>query len=800
MNLDRTNRKLAAIFSTDVVGYSRMMEADEAWTIQNLEENKKLMSSLIEEYKGRVVDSPGDNLLAEFSSVINAVECAVKIQKQLNKKNSKLMEDHRMLFRIGVNLGDVVEEGGKIYGNGVNIAARIEGLAEPGGICISGTAYDHIKGKVEVDYDYLGEYEVKNINEPVRVYRILMGGEGTERYVPHGVSKKLINPISISIAILSLFVLIFGTTTIILYKKPSETRKVLKYTHELPDDQQFSEPVTPRLAVSPDGSQFIYASDKGIYLRSIGELDARLIAGTENEQIGSPVFSPDGKWIAYYSRADNQLKKIPVIGGSPIPLCDMNNVLGETYWIGDKIFFSIGNVGNVARIMQISDNGGTAKLVIEEEDVILLLFPQILPDGKSLLFTKIKNFQSVSIMVKSLETGEIKEITPGVKARYLPTGHLLYLNPDQIGDTNGNLFAIPFDVDKLETTGEPFLIIENIAGLAGVSYAISDSGTLVYVPGIESTNIIMGRSLVWVDREGKEDEIKAPRRFYTAFKISPDGKKIACVATDPQNMNEEIFIWDDISGRLNPRTFDKRDKRLVIWTPDGERIVYYSDHEETSRGIYWKPANGTGKAEKLVSDPDRYLLPYSFTKDGKYLLMMEGAQQSDVDISMLSMVEDYKRIRLIHSEKNIERYPVISPDGQYIAYTSNETGQEEIYVSLFPDVNNGKWQVSEGGGTIALWSPDGRELFYLSSDNSVMVVDVETKPTFIPGTPRTLIQNRFTGFESNTFLWDIHPDGKRFLMVKNPVMTTETNTNRSLKKINVVLNWFEELKEKVPVD
>src|SRR4030042_4417857 len=141
MNQNRTKRKLTAILSADVVGYSKMMETDEAWTNKSLEENKKLVSSFIKEHNGRVVDAPGDNLLAEFSSVINAVQCAVKVQEALNNKNSKLMEDNRMHFRIGVNLGDVVEEEDRIYGNGVNMAARRGGLAEPGGICISGTAY-----------------------------------------------------------------------------------------------------------------------------------------------------------------------------------------------------------------------------------------------------------------------------------------------------------------------------------------------------------------------------------------------------------------------------------------------------------------------------------------------------------------------------------------------------------------------------------------------------------------------------------------------------------------------------------
>jgi adenylate cyclase len=173
MSEERAIRKLSGILSADAVGYSRLMEEDEASTIRSLEDSKKLMGALIDQFKGRVVDAPGDNLLAEFSSVVDATECAVKIQQELKTKNAELPDERKMQFRIGVNLGDVVEEADRIYGDGVNIAARIESLADAGGICISGTAYDQIGKKLPFGYEYLGEQTVKNIDKPVRVYRVL---------------------------------------------------------------------------------------------------------------------------------------------------------------------------------------------------------------------------------------------------------------------------------------------------------------------------------------------------------------------------------------------------------------------------------------------------------------------------------------------------------------------------------------------------------------------------------------------------------------------------------------------------
>ncbi len=177
MNQERAKRKLTAILSADVKGYSRLMGEDELATIETLKKYRILISSLTEQFRGRVVDSPGDNLLAEFGSVVDAVECAVKIQDELKKENDEFPESRRMEFRIGVNLGDVVEDGERIYGDGVNIAARIEGLADGGGICISRNTYEQIKNKISVGYEYLGEHSVKNIKDPIGVYRLLLDAE-----------------------------------------------------------------------------------------------------------------------------------------------------------------------------------------------------------------------------------------------------------------------------------------------------------------------------------------------------------------------------------------------------------------------------------------------------------------------------------------------------------------------------------------------------------------------------------------------------------------------------------------------
>jgi adenylate cyclase len=246
MSEERAIRKLSGILSADAVGYSRLMQEDEASTILTLAGSKELMANLIQQYRGRVVDAPGDNLLAEFASVVDATECAVKIQQELKAKNSELPDNRRMDFRIGVNLGDVVEEAERIYGDGVNIAARLEGLAEPGGICISRTAYDHVKNKLKLGYEYLGEHSVKNIAEPVRVYRVLMEPEAAGKVIGE---KRFLCRVSRKTAMTAIIGLaavaggLIGWNIYLQQSKKVEPASLDKMAHPLPDK--------PSIAVLP---------------------------------------------------------------------------------------------------------------------------------------------------------------------------------------------------------------------------------------------------------------------------------------------------------------------------------------------------------------------------------------------------------------------------------------------------------------------------------------------------------------------------------------------------------------------
>ena len=216
MTDERASRKMSAILSADVKGYSRLMSADEEGTVKALNACREIIARCVDDHRGRIVDSPGDNVLAEFASTVEAVKCAVKIQEDLKVRNANLPENKKMEFRIGVNLGDVIEEEGRIYGDGVNIAARLEGLADAGGVCISGTAFDQVKGKLSLGYQFVGEQTVKNIPDPVRAYKVLMEEKDAGKLI--GVERKKSKTRWMEVAAVVLFI-IMGLVIYQVYQK-----------------------------------------------------------------------------------------------------------------------------------------------------------------------------------------------------------------------------------------------------------------------------------------------------------------------------------------------------------------------------------------------------------------------------------------------------------------------------------------------------------------------------------------------------------------------------------------------------
>jgi serine/threonine protein kinase len=309
--------------------------------------------------------------------------------------------------------------------------------------------------------------------------------------------------------------------------KPTEPQQVHRFYYDLPEDQEFSRTGRQSVAVSPDGTKIVYVANEQLYLKNSNELAARPIPGT-NEDPFNPFFSPDGEWVGYFSMSDGQLKKIAIMGGAPVTLCEFTTPYGATWGSDDMIVF-----GEPSGVMRVSANGGTPELLAEVAmEGAMIVFPQVLPDEKSVIFTRIQP-QPTTVMVQSLESGESKELFEGDTAQYLPTGHLVYW-------LQNSIYAVPFDLGTLEAVGGPIPIVQGVFRAGGApQYAISNSGTLVYIPGTIGAAELEQRTLVWVDREGKE-EPPGPRK--------PD---TVCRSIDRGNRSQHPSLVTQSNGRLS---------------------------------------------------------------------------------------------------------------------------------------------------------------------------------------------------------------------------------------------------------
>ncbi len=547
----------------------------------------------------------------------------------------------------------------------------------------------------------------------------------------------------------------------------------------LPSDQQLSSPGRHQVAFSPDGQHLVYVANDQLYLRAMEQLEATPIRGTTEGGGRNPFFSPDGQWVGFW--AGDGLKKVAITGGVPVTLCGAANPWGASWGADDRIVFGQGTEG----IFQVSANGGEKGLLIRvDSENESAHGPQILPGGDAVLFTlssRSGSWDNAQIMVQSLKTGERKVlVNGGTDARYVPTGHLVYVQ-------ERTLLAMPFDVVRLEVTGGRVPIVEDVgqarANLTGAAqFTFSDLGALVYVSDSTSG---MNRTLVWVDREGNEEPLAAETRSYSRPGLSPDGEQLAVTASD--RGNTDVWIYDLRRNTSNRLTFDPGIDDSPVWMPDGRRVVFESSRE--GGGVYWKAADGTGQVQPLTTSPLRQI-PYSVSPDGKYLILMVQNPETGFDVEVLSMEGESTTKPIIQTEFG-DYCPAVSPDGRWIAYHSDASGQPEVYVRPFPNVEDGRWLISSGGGNYPVWAPTGKELFYTSFDR-LMAVRIETEP-FLAGNPEILFTgNYFSPIGRN---YDIHPEGQKFLMMREVEQTGGTR-----QELIVVQNWFEELKRLVPTE
>jgi Tol biopolymer transport system component len=533
------------------------------------------------------------------------------------------------------------------------------------------------------------------------------------------------------------------------------------------------------VAISPDGRNIVYLAmvdgKTQLYLRHLEDDTVSPIDGTVGGT--NPFFSSDGESVVFVM-PDGQLKRVSVGGGSPITLHQTSEVWGGGSWFEDTILFAVYG-GPGAGLYRISATGGEPEVLAvpkPQEGRFEYRSPKMLPGGKAILSTVRVGFATFQTDVLLLETGEQKTVLEeGRQAYYVSTGHLVFEQPG-----TGTLMAAPFDLDRLEVTGDSSAVLQGVRadGPGWTDYMLSDEGTLVYVPG----STIKQRSLVWVDREGKTEPVTEIQRNFLDPRLSPDGQRLAVtVRTDLGAF--DVWIYDIARGTLTPFTFDGT-SRSQVWTPDGTRLTFHT--HRVNEDIFWMLADGTGEAEQLTTSLT-VQTPLSWSPED-VLAYTEGSVNQR-DIWVLPIKGEREPQSFLATQFD-ERHPMFSPDGKWIAFTSNQSGQDEVYVKPYPE-EGGIVQISTGGGREPLWGHNGNELFYRNG-NTMMLVPVQTQPTMSAGLPRPLFEGSYV-YDSPDFTsnYDVSLDGQRFLMLKEPEVSTQ---------INVVLNWFEELKRLVPTD
>ncbi len=556
--------------------------------------------------------------------------------------------------------------------------------------------------------------------------------------------------------------------------KERTERPSMQFTIKLPDSAAM--PIgTSALNISPDGKYMSFMTLSGLganlMLRPIDRETMEPVLGAEvfsTNQTYYNVFSPDGQWIAF--NPSNIIKKSSIFGGSPVNICDAGGAPRGLWWGEDKNIY-YGHISSA--IYKVSENGGTPVRVTaldSSSGEISHRFPQLLPDGKSVLYTikfnNITTFNEAAIAVLDTKKGINKiVIRGGTFARYVPTGHLVYARGSFI-------YAVPFDLGKLEVSGSPKQLFRGgwmnpFSGEASISF--SRDGTFMYIPrGVESYTV---SKVKWIDTQGRMTPLVDTTNSYYLAAISPDGEK---VALHVQEANDDVWIYHLGRKSLTRLTFGGGNNGFPVWSADGQYVIYASERGH-SANIYQRPWDGSGREERLtVSDRTQY--PRSVSPDGKTLSFVQ-----DGDIWLLSLDGTNKATPFIESTYE-EGNPVFSPDGKYMAYETNESGKSEVVIVPFPS-RAGKWQISSSGGSNPIWSPAGKEIFF-TQGSSIFSVAVHAGNVFDYSAPHKVLDLPRDG----AFLTGISNDGKQFAMVTLPFKELSTS------EFTLVTEWFQQLK------
>jgi serine/threonine-protein kinase len=539
----------------------------------------------------------------------------------------------------------------------------------------------------------------------------------------------------------------------------------------LPEGQELSRLDQTAIAISPDGSNLVYNANGQLFLRPIDEPEARALEGTQGAT--NTFFSPDGKWIGFV--ANGKLQKAPIGGGAPVVLCDVSGFVAGASWGDDgTILFA----GTTRGIYRVSDSGGEAKQIVAVEQGRFSNGPLILPGSRAFLYALggVDYDADSQIFLQSFQTGEKRVLfQPGTDVRYLPTGHLVYIR-------GGALLAAPFDLDRLEVLSTAIPVAEDVMhdpmGTGAAQFSVSDDGTLVTITGFAR------RRLVWMDRSGQSEPLPLPESSYMEPALSPDGRRLALMIRE--QTGTDIWVYDLEREALTKLTFTG-DNYFPIWSRDGKRVLFgrYGPIKGEPPGIFSVPADGGLPPERMTT-ADSFESPTGYSPDGLVLAFTLIAATSDIYVLRAGESSPEPVLTTPFGEWEAR----FSPDGRWIAYASNESGRLEVYVRSFAE-GSGRQQISTNGGAQAMWNPQGGELFY-KEGNRMMAVDVETGASFRASKPRVLYESRFLPGTTGAARFAVSPDGQRFLL------TAPSESSPASGQINVVVNWFEVVRQRAP--
>jgi Tol biopolymer transport system component len=511
-----------------------------------------------------------------------------------------------------------------------------------------------------------------------------------------------------------------------------------------------------------------------LWSRHLDEGEAHPVNGTEGAQ--APFFSPDGEWLGFW--ADGKLKKVAVRGGAPQTICETEHVHGPSWGDGVIVMSAVGD----GSLFSVDPGGGKPQAIRIPNGTGFYAgdFPRLVPGSRSFLASSLTDH---TVDMVSLDTEEITVlVNGGSDASYLPSGHLVW-------SQDASLLAAPFDLARRTITGEAQTVIDGVLSeshLGDVShYAVSDEGTLVYLPG-ESHRT--GSSPVWVRLDGTTQPMPIPIDSYFSPRISPDGRRILL---SRRTGTPTLWLAEPDRGLIGPVTGDEGHDWWAVWTPDGAHVIYNSQRGNLPSNLWMQPVDRNAPPTPLTTTTNSHQPAADITQDGRTVIFVSATlANTDLDIYLLHIGTEAAPVPLLDSGAN-EVHAALSPDETWLAYASDVTGRFEVCIQRFPSLG-GTMRVSSNGGQEPKWSPSGDRIYFRSTDGRrVFAVDVVGDDPLQFSQERLLFEGSFDPGPRWGSKWDIHPDGDRFLML-------QIELSENPREIQVVTNWFAELERLVP--